>query len=68
MQLFTLQTIQKFRKAARDALRLFGSMEGKGKEEKRKEKVRKRKKSGAKKVFPLVCLDTKRNRKERCEV
>ena len=68
MQLFTLQTVQKFREAARDALRLFGSMEGKGKEEKRKEKVRKRKKSRGKKVFPLVCLDTKRYRNERCEV
>ena len=33
-----------------------------------KEKVRKRKKSGGKKVFPLVCLDTKRYRNERCEV
>ena len=43
-------------------------MEGKGRYEKRKEKVRKRKKSGGKKVFPLVCLDTKRNRKERCEI
>ena len=63
MQLFTLQTVQKFKKATRDALRLFGSVEGKGKEEKRKEKVRKRKKSGAKKVFPLACLDMKRNRK-----
>ena len=68
MQPFTFQIVQKFRKTIENALRLFGSVEGKGRYEKRKEKVRKRKKSGGKKVFPLVCLDTKKNRKERCEI
>ena len=44
MQLFTLQTVQKFKKATRDALRLFGSVEGKGRERKRREKKSKEKK------------------------
>ena len=48
MQLFTLQTVQKFREAARDAFRLFGSMEGEGKEEKRKEKGKEKKKEWGK--------------------
>ena len=44
MQLFTLQTIQKFRKAARDALQTvwFNGREGKGREEKRKGKEKKK--------------------------